>query len=395
MQWIADQKRPLFILLLITLLVRLAPMLLLPVGARYDIDSFQLVGEALLRGEDIYTSPARTRHPYLPLQMYWIGMAWWGSLQSGLPLAMLVKIAPLLADIGLTALIFVTYRRWQKGLVTAVSFALLYALNPVSLLVSAYHGQFDAISVLLLGLAWFTWHFGRRLGQSSAALGFAILNKTWPVVFLPIVLIRLHSNRQRLIYTLIAVGIPMGLILFYLWVFQASPAPLLRRALLHTGVANYWGVSAILDVTNKITPFFAPAAEFYYAGRRFWLLLVGLLLLWATRRQSALDALLTIILGEFVVTAGLGIQWLLWIVPFAILAGQTRWLTWYTLTALLMMLAQLYGLHLYPWSYQLLDQETATILIQLTAVPAWIVVLLWSIQRLKIIRLSQPSRFSG
>lgn len=381
--WLAERQRPLLWLLLIALFVRLLPMLLLPVGARYDIESFRLVAEALLSGTDVYTSAAFGRHPYLPMQMYVIGAAWWAALTSKTPFPIWIKVIPVLADVGLTALIFIVYRRQGSVGATAVAFALLYALNPISLLTSAYHGQFDSVTLLLLGLSWATWHFGRQINKSALLLGLSILNKTWPIVFLPIILIRLENNRNRLKYMLITLAVVIIFITAYLLIFNASLVPMLQWALLHTGVANYWGLSAMLDVAGNWLNGLSTIADFYFQQRRIWLLLMGVLLLWWTRKQSALDALLTIILGEFAITVGLGIQWLLWVVPFALLAGERRWLMWYSLTALILLSAQLFGIHLYPWAYTLWPEELGTMLIKMASIPAWITVIIWLITRMK------------
>ncbi|MGH2545242.1 MAG: hypothetical protein ACRDIB_20820 [Ardenticatenaceae bacterium] len=60
----------LFIILAVALLARLVPNFLLPVGAGYDIESYRIVSDLLLQGEDVYGSEATLqRHPYLPMQM--------------------------------------------------------------------------------------------------------------------------------------------------------------------------------------------------------------------------------------------------------------------------------------------------------------------------------------
>ncbi len=60
----------------VSLFVRLVPNIILPMGASYDIESFQIVGKLVVRGEDIYSNPkAENRHPYLPAQMYWMALS--------------------------------------------------------------------------------------------------------------------------------------------------------------------------------------------------------------------------------------------------------------------------------------------------------------------------------
>lgn len=368
----------------LTLVVRLIPIVLLPVGAGYDIESFLLVGRALLAGQEVYTSEAIWRHPYLPMQMYLIGAAWWAAQHTFVPFIVWIKLPALLADLGITAVIFHT-TSYQNPSETAQHHALLYALNPISLLVTAYHGQFDAVAALLLLLAWYFYQFEQH-NRAAIALGFAILNKTWPVVFLPIAFIRLTSWRSKLGYTLIAIAIPVTFTLLYILAFAADPTPMLQRALTHAGVAGYWGYSAIIAVAARFVGTLQPVYDTLLVLQRPLLLLTGLITLWHTRHETALNALVTIILTEFAISVGMGIQWLLWLVPFAILCGDIWWLRLYCLTGSLFLLGQLYGLHMYPWAIQLLGQETGDVFIRLSSIPAWVTVMLWAWHRLRFTR---------
>ena len=120
-------------------------------------------------------------------------------------------------------------------------------------------------------------------------------------------------------------------------------------------------------------------------------LLFGLLALWWTQRQTALDAFLTLLLAVMAVTVGFGIQWLLWLVPFALLAGQDRWARVYSLAAALMLAIHLYGLHMVPWLVEWLSPPAADWLIRLSALPAWAIVVAWLVVRLRAARLTGPA----
>ena len=381
--YLANLQRPILFLVLVALIARLIPLLLLPVGAGYDIESFKLVSDALLKGEEVYTSAARGRHPYLPLQMYIIGATAYLSQITPLPFIVWLKLPSVLADLFVTALIFRVFRRWGKSKPIATFWALLYALNPISVLVSAYHGQFDSIPALMLLLSWYIWQFRRYVKRSAAFLGLAILDKTWPAIFLPVIFIRLPDHRRRIIYTIISLGIPILFSTAYVLIYNSDPVPMLRRALTHSGVPGYWGLSVLLFVPGSLWIDPEPILQWILPFQRGILLLAALFTLWWTRRQSALDALLTVMLAIFTVTLGMGIQWLIWPVAFAIIAQEERWLKWYTLAGTFMLFVHLYGLHLYPWANQLFEPQIAAAIIRASAIPAWIVVLLWTFSRLR------------
>jgi len=365
----------------LALIIRLVPAIMLPVGAGYDIESFELTGEALLSGEDVYTSAAVGRHPYFPFQMYFIGLSLHLSRSAGIPFVVLIKLLPIVADAGITGLIWHSAIRNGWSQVTAWWLALLYALNPISILVSAYHGQFDSVAILLLFLAWFYWHFGQRLLLSSVALGMAALNKTWPIVFLPIALIRMKRLQSTFLYVVVTLGIPVLLTTAYVMVIGRDPTPMIERALTHTGNSGWWGITSILTTGGQYFESLAQVGDSYHNLRRWLLLFAGILALWRTRRQTALDALVTIILAEFVVMAGIGIQWLLWVVPFAIVARDTTWLRRYSLAALLLLIPHLYGLHLVPWAITWFGWDKAVFYLRLVNIPVWIVVIFWLLDR--------------
>jgi hypothetical protein len=380
-------NKALLFLLAIALFVRLLPAALLSKGAEYDIESFRRVAEAFLQGQGIYSSPLVSgRHPYLPFQLYLIAMAMWISQRTGLPFAVTVKWPAILADLGLTALMFRTVQRTDKLGTQATAIGLLYALNPVSILVSAYHGQFDAIPTLFLALSWYFWHFyadwQRQIGLSALCLGFAILDKTWPILFLPIVLLRLNPLTARLRYGSVALSVPAIFTGAYIALFPEDVSPLFSRALTHTGVPGWWGASALLNVLSAETDWGKELLDFLARyGRWFIFGAVGTSY-WLTRRQQAIDALVTAILTLYVFTSGFGLQWMLWVVPFALLVGDWGAADQYVAGALIYMLPSYYGYHLDSTLGSSLSFRYMALIMQLCALPAWAITILWLVRRL-------------
>lgn len=388
------------LILLLAALARLLPALWLPVGAGYDIESYRMVTDALLGGQEVYNA-ALGRHPYLPFQMYIMGGMAWLSAATGLPYVVAVKLPAVVADVALTGLIYKAvigkmaerdghelpdYKRDGGERAAAAYLATLYALNPISLLVTSYHGQFEAITLLLLALAWWFWQ-REQASRSAGALGLAILNKTWPVVFLPIIFIRLPGWKARVRAVAVALGVPVLFTLAYILLFSPDVGFMLGRALTHRGVAGYWGPGAILNPLATIQPGLQPAVDVLFALRNGLLAAAALFALWWTRRQSALDAFLTLLLSLFVVTVGFGIQWLVWVVPFALLAGEDRWLKAYSLAGAFMLAVHLFGLHMIPLLSEWLP-AAADWTLRLSGLPAWAIVVAWMIHRCRTVTVA-------
>jgi hypothetical protein len=128
----------------------------------------------------------------------------------------------------------------------------------------------------------------------------------------------------------------------------------------------------------------AQAAYDWLVAIRTPLLLAAVLLaLWWTRRQAAHQAILTVILSLLAATVGFGIQWLLWPVPFALLSGEWRWTRAYTLAAVVMLLVHLNGLHMVPWFGPWEPGNPVDLAMRFSALPAWLIVVAWTIDRLR------------
>lgn len=378
--------RALLIVAGVALSVRLIPNLFLPVGAGYDIESYQIVGNLVLRGEDVYTSQeAIRRHPYLPLQMYWMAFSLWLAQALSLPFVKVVRLAPILADVGIA--IWLTLRLRQRlPLSLAFRGGLLYALNPVTVLVSAYHGQFDAIPALLTLVAIETVEVS-PLG-AGLWLGLGILDKSWPVLALPSLLAATRNWRQRFSLAIGCLLIPALGAGMYAFIFRASLWAIIHRAISYDWGIGVWGYTYFCHLVSVLNPGCIEIfALFVRYGRYITLLLLGGIWLRWARKEPARSGILTILVAFFAVTHAFSIQYLMWPVAFALWNTDKRterWLLRYTLGAFAYMLLTYSTLiltpaitHWMPW-----DQAN-TFLIRPSALPAWGICVAWLVQRLK------------
>ena len=258
-------------------------------------------------------------YPYPPVWVWVEAGSEWVARHTGWSFAVLVKLPVLAADMAIVALLAAGGTRTARGLAPAW----IYALHPVSVLVGAFHGQFDAVALFFVLLAVFTFEAGRR-DASALALAAAIALKSFPVLLLPVFLLTPGLTvRGRMRFAALAM-VPVVLLLVP---YALADFGALRRELfgyggiadlgwigfwrglrlLHTGVlarseAPFWGglvaVSKILTVLAEAALLAAIASH-----RVRWPL-----------AQACLAALLAFLVFYGSVSA----QYLLWVVPFGV-----------------------------------------------------------------------------
>jgi hypothetical protein len=125
---------------------RVVPAVILSQTSDFDVESYHVVADLVLSGQDVYAAPAAAyRYPYLPLRMYWMAWAVRVSQATGLSFGLLVKLAPIAADGGLALLLRAVVLARGDTAASALQAGLSYALHPVAVFVSTYHGQLNAI----------------------------------------------------------------------------------------------------------------------------------------------------------------------------------------------------------------------------------------------------------
>lgn len=135
----------------------------------YDSESYRIVAAIAARGGDIYAETKR--YNYSPL---------WGQILRGLDraraaskldLTRLVGLALTAADLATAALLYLL-ASGRFGPRRSALVALLFFANPVSILISSFHGQFDNVSILFLLAAILV----SRRGESRGPLTIAMLS---------------------------------------------------------------------------------------------------------------------------------------------------------------------------------------------------------------------------
>jgi hypothetical protein len=283
---------PIFIITFLLYLV--VSYISIPIS-NFDVKSYSQIGALTLKGTNIYPDPAISRHPYLPLFLYLEAGTLFLSQLIRFPQIFILKCFFSLLHL---ASIYVVYHLSKKNIRTTW----IYALNPISLLIIAFHGQFDSIplflilsSILLLQKKKYTavmLHFG---------LAFAL--KTWPILFIIPFLKRVPKK-----YWLWFILPPFITVGIYSLAFHTSLFSIARVLAVYQGVGGIWGLGKILSLmhANKILFFI------------YKIIFVLGILLYAIRQKKKLivEELFEIMFLFFIFTPGFGLQWFLWLIPF-------------------------------------------------------------------------------
>jgi hypothetical protein len=304
--------------ILLALALRLV-VVALTTGAGYDITSYTIQAQSVLTHHNIYTFT--DRYPYPPVWVWLVALAQWIANTTGLSFGGLARLPGIAGDVLIVALL-----QRAKG----SKAALFYAVNPVSILITAGHGQFDGLVMALVVAAWVLWDTRQRRNAAWAALalGGAIALKGYPVLLLPALLVGAAGWKRRVLLTGLALAPLLVCVLVYSAFFGLEPAMISHVLGYQSPPILGWSL-----YFNNLLPRIWPAsfiggllvlALFLTAVTRAALLLFPVLL--AVRKPSwSLESLwLVTFLGFYLLAPGLSPQYLLWALPLLALVDLKK-----------------------------------------------------------------------
>jgi hypothetical protein len=267
-----------------------------------------------------YTAPRL--YPYPPVWVWVEAAAGWLSRRTGASFAVLVKLPVVAADL---AIVWWLASRPARRAARARA-AWVYALHPVSVLVTGFHGQFDAAALLFVLLAVSSWH-GARPARSALALSAAVGLKSFPVLLLPVMLAQPGQGaRERARYA----ALVLAPVLLLLLPYAVADAGALRRELLAYGGVADFGWIALTRGARWLATGVLPRSEAAYwsghvlAAKALFLAAYAGFLAALARGRLGWDlprACLTVLLAFLVFYGALSAQYLLWVVPLGALLG--------------------------------------------------------------------------
>lgn len=326
----------------------------------FDVASWQRVAE---------TWPAPSpydearRYSYSPLWYVTLGIVSSFGDWAGLPVHLAVKLPQIAAD---TALFFLLLR-----LAPGPAAAVFFFLNPVSILNTAYHGQFDCLAYLFVmaacaGSAWFWFPFSALVKHSTLLLT-------------PVFAFRQKGNLLKILFFLAAPSLFLLSLMPYL---LSGDAHVVRNvfgdSLDLRLLPGSWGWTlglrhllyriAGIDLQSD-----ARLAFFYQLNYVLYPVLAVLAWRLAMRGRELIDSLLVYLLFFYTFTVQMAPQYTVWILPLAALRRSVHAYVFTALTA-----AHL--VFFYIWEARLADTGDAIILFRLLA---WAATAFWLRAELK------------
>lgn len=111
----------------------------------YDMESYRIVSDLVLDGKNIYANTYR--YNYSPLWAYVLAFFRQIEIVYLIPLSFSIRFFLSLVDVGTLIILLLLAK---KLVIPLTRVAVLFFLNPVSIILTGHHGQFDNLTILLI-----------------------------------------------------------------------------------------------------------------------------------------------------------------------------------------------------------------------------------------------------
>lgn len=297
-----------------------------------DVFTFYLFGKSLAEHGLGWTYQSTILFNHPPLTAYYLSAIY--SLhhlpfleEAGIAFPFLLRVPGIVADF-VVILLLLRIKSNDPELRLPIWALMIFALSPLSLMVSGYHGNTDPVMVMLL---LFSVYFCTRNQPWLSGLFFALSTqvKIIPLLFFPILLCFWMERRALLRFV-----IPFAVASAILWSQPLLEFPLVfaKNVLSYGSTWGIWGLTYLLRLTGL--PEFSRVSFF---GLGAWqtlvvtackLLIISAVFTLAWRRRKVesrgiWDSMAYGWIVFFIFSPGVCTQYLVWLAPFILLFSPT------------------------------------------------------------------------
>lgn len=308
-----------------------------------DIEQFYWMANIIANSENIFHTPGLFH--YTPIAMF---LPYWClkiTEITNLPFHFVIKWPTIFADILILIIIWKITIQRTKSKDTAFLSGMIYATNPISLLITCFHGSYNIIFILfsLFAFALMTSNSDAKYYRLAAlSLGFAIGFRGFAILFLPFFVMTAKLDWKKKIYFIIISAFPsvVTLIPFLIVDYQA----VLRDTFLYSGVIDFGWVAIARAFWFIIDGnYYLPGTlgdELLNVSKFAFLITYGLLIFnffYLKGKNNLLIGIISTILLFYSIYGGLSAQYLVWLVPFTVLMN-IQWVKIFSIFAAMAMI---------------------------------------------------------
>jgi hypothetical protein len=275
--------------------------------------------EFTYRHSILFNHPPLTAH-YLQLIFHLDHQA---SFQaSGLTFPVLLRLPGILADFVVLLVLLEIAKKHAEIRIPIWALA-LFALSPVSLMVSGFHGNTDPVMVMFLVLAAYMC-LKNKPALSGLFLALSCQIKIVPLLFVPIFFFFWYD---RGIGARFLLPFALGLLLSWSEALLKFPALFIKNVLSYSGFWGIWGITYWLRLTglpefNVVNFFHLPLLErIVITILKLVIIAAVLVIAWRRRKLSSerlFDSLAYAWIIFFVLSPAVCAQYLVWLAPFVL-----------------------------------------------------------------------------
>ena len=297
-----------------------------------DVVTFYLFGASLTDHglEWTYQNTILFNHP--PLTAYYLRAIYFlhhvPFLEaSGLTFPFLLRLPGIMADF-VVILVLLRIRENDPRLRLPPWALVIFALSPLSIMVSGYHGNTDSVmAMLLLVSAYFCTRGQPMLSGLFFALSAQV--KIIPLLFFPILFFFWMQRRVLLRFV-----VPFAVASAVLWIEPLLKFPLIfaKNVIFYGSTWGIWGLSYLLRLSGRPefsrVSFFdlGPWQTLVISSCKLFIIVAVVTLAWRRRKienRGIWDSMAYGWIIFFVFAPGIGTQYLVWLAPFILLLSPT------------------------------------------------------------------------
>ncbi len=301
-----------------------------------DIRMFGYVGDALL-DDPLHVYTALNHAPdarwfYPPGYFPWVAVAEGLSRVTGLPMHGTIQLAPIAADAAIAWLVQDFLGRRGKSDRVRLGAAAAVAFGPSFGIISGYQGQLDSVAILPAVIAVIVWDrdHPRRALIAGLLIGIGGALKIFPLLAVLALLPTIRNWREAA--TLIGSAAAVGILALAPWMISEQSE--VREVLGYSGISGLGGPTLAMQpgfAENFLGPY-PPDVEANWLLVRViahgqvinLLVLIGLALFLLRCRPRPVEASVLVFLSVYVLTTGFFFQYVIWGLPFFLLAGYVK-----------------------------------------------------------------------